>query len=188
MASSSTLLSLALLLLSASCAHAAGGGFKNIHMYMHAITSGTNATMYAVVPPLAAAGNTSFGEIQLLDNELRDGADPATSSLLGRLQGIVAYAGLVSPPGMLTSMSFVFTAGKYNASTLVMMGTIVNINNTFERPLVGGTGAFRMTSGYCIISNGTRLTTVSSVFDVNLYVKMERNLSLKEEGNLALDA
>ncbi|CAM0908219.1 unnamed protein product [Alopecurus aequalis] len=182
MTSSSTLLSL-VLLLSASYAHA--GGFKNIALYMHATTSGANATMYAVVPPLAAAGSTSFGKIQLLDHELRDGADPVNSSLLGRLQGIVAYAGLVTPPGAQTVMTFVFTAGKYNGSTLVMVGTILDLTAvSFERPLVGGTGAFRMSRGYCITSNGTKLTPVSNVYNINLYVKMERNLFMKMEGEM----
>ncbi|CAM0908340.1 unnamed protein product [Alopecurus aequalis] len=177
MTSSSTLFSLVLLLLSASYAHA--GGFKNIALYMHATTSGANATMFVVVPPLAAAGSTPFGAIQLLDHELRDGPDPANSLLLGRFQGIVTYAGLVSPPGMQTAMSFVFTAGKYNGSTLVMVGTILSVTESFERPLVGGTGAFRMSRGYCIISNMTRLTPESSVFNVNLVVKMEKNLFMK---------
>ncbi|CAM0908407.1 unnamed protein product [Alopecurus aequalis] len=173
---SSALLPLVLLLASSSAwgmAHAEAGGLKQILMYMQAFT-GPNATTLTVVPPLLG-GNTTFGRIQFIDNELRDGPDPTNSLLIGRFQGFTANAGIVTPPGTQTVITFVFTAGQYSGSTLSMVGTIVSVNGTFERPIVGGTDKFRMARGYCIIKASSRPTPLSTVFEVNLSLKMEGN-------------
>ncbi|XBI23496.1 hypothetical protein VPH35_048731 [Triticum aestivum] len=96
-------------------ARACGGGLKHIHLYMHETFTGPNATLFAVVPPLVGVGdNTSmFGLVGVLDDELRDGPHPSNSSLVGRFQSLFAFAGLVTPPGMQTATSLVFTAGEH---------------------------------------------------------------------------
>lgn len=49
-------------------------GLKHIHMYMH--------ETFAVPSPLGA--NASFERVGVVDNELRDGLDPKSSSVVGR--------------------------------------------------------------------------------------------------------
>jgi AcrR family transcriptional regulator len=110
---------------------------------------------------------------RVLDDELRDGPDPSNSSLVGRFQGIVAFAGLVSPPGMQSAITFVFTAGKHGGSTLAMLGTVQSFESAFERAVVGGTGAFRMARGYCVMNAVSNPALESVVYEVNLFVKMD---------------
>ncbi|KAF7027083.1 hypothetical protein CFC21_039155 [Triticum aestivum] len=178
------LLSLVFLLASTAAwgmAHAHGGGLKHIHLYMHETFTGPNATLFAVVPPLLGVGdNTSmFGMVGVLDDELRDGSDPSNSSLVGRFQSLFAFAGLVTPPGMQTATSLVFTAGEHAGSTLVMVGSIVSSEGPYETAVVGGTGAFRMARGYCVLKAVWSPTPVSTVYEVNLLVKMEGKLLAK---------
>ncbi|KAM0829987.1 hypothetical protein ACQ4PT_066524 [Festuca glaucescens] len=141
-------------------------------MYMHETLAGPAATTVTVAPsPLD--GNVTFGTIGMVDLELRDGPDPSNSSLMGRCQGMFAFAGHVSPPGMLTTVNFVFTAGEHEGSTLAILGTIMSFEHSFERAVVGGTGAFRMARGYCITAAVAKPTPESVVYEVDLFVKMD---------------
>ncbi|CAM0878526.1 unnamed protein product [Alopecurus aequalis] len=178
MTSSLLFLSLVILLAKSSggvllvVAHGNGAGLTHIHLYMHKTFLGPNATTMTVVPS-RLGGNASFGAIGVLDNDLRDGPDLSNSSLVGRFQGIFAFAGLASPPGMQSVTSFVFTAGEHNGSTLAMVGTIMSFEGDFERAVVGGTGAFRMARGYCVMKTVSTPTPESMVNEVNLFVKMD---------------
>jgi hypothetical protein len=184
MTASSILLALVLLLATSTATtgsgHRAAGsgdgnhGLTHIHLYMHETSRGPNDTLFAAVPPRQGwGGNTTFGMVGVLDDELRDGPDPSNSSLVGRFQGIVAFAGLVSPPGMQSAITFVFTAGKHGGSTLAMLGTVQSFESAFERAVVGGTGAFRMARGYCVMNAVSNPALESVVYEVNLFVKMD---------------
>ncbi|KAI5004413.1 hypothetical protein ZWY2020_031656 [Hordeum vulgare] len=177
------LLSLVFLLASSSAwgMARARGGLKHIHLYMHETFTGPNATLFAVVPPLG--DRTRFGMVGVLDDELRDGPDPSNSSLVGRFQSLFAFAGLVTPPGMQTVTNLVFTAGEHAGSMLVMVGSIVSSEGPYETAVVGGTGAFRMARGYCVLKAVWSPTPVSTVYEVNLLVKMERILLAKMDAS-----
>uniref|UniRef100_A0ACD5WNU6 Uncharacterized protein n=1 Tax=Avena sativa TaxID=4498 RepID=A0ACD5WNU6_AVESA len=145
MTSSSLLLSLVLLLASSVGAHVAVAGehgLTHIHAYLHEILSGPNATTVAVAQS-PSGGNATFGRLGVLDLEVRDGPDLSSSSIVGRYQGIFAFADSVSPPGILTTVNVVFTAGEHGGSTLAILGRIGSFEDPFERAVVGGTGAFR---------------------------------------------
>ncbi|XBJ06688.1 hypothetical protein VPH35_012319 [Triticum aestivum] len=157
------LLSLVFLLATSS---ARAGGFKHIHLYMHETFTGPNATLFSVVPPLHRGDNARFGMVGVLDDELRDGPDPRNSSLIGRFQSLFAFAGLVTPPGMQTATSLVFTAGEHAGSMLVMVGSIVSSEGPYETAVVGGTGTFRMARGYCVLKAVWSPTPESTVYEV----------------------
>ncbi|KAI5018625.1 hypothetical protein ZWY2020_043513 [Hordeum vulgare] len=127
---------------------AGNGGMTHLHFYFHEIyTAGPNGTTAAVASPPAGAGGSSFGfgSVSVVDDMLREGADPA-SRLIGRAQGLTAAASL-SEGAITTLLNFVFTDGPYNGSTLALFGRAV-LGSVMERPIVGGTGAFRMARGY----------------------------------------
>ena len=129
-------------------AAAGNGGMTHLHFYFHEIyTAGPNGTPAAVAsPPAGASGSAfGFGYVGVVDDMLREGADPA-SRLIGRAQGLTAGASL-SEGAITTLLNFVFTGGPYNGSTLAMFGRAV-LGSVMERPIVGGTGAFRMARGY----------------------------------------
>ncbi|KAK1322869.1 hypothetical protein QJS10_CPA02g00580 [Acorus calamus] len=66
-----------------------------------------------------------------------------TSKLIGRAQGQYIYASSKDTIRLAMAMTFVFVEGKYNGSTLMVMGR----NNPFlrmrEMAVVGGSGQFR---------------------------------------------
>ena len=144
-------------------------GLTHIHLYMHETFAGPNATAIVTVPsPLGA--NATFGVVGVLDDELRDGPDPKSSSLVGRYQGFFAGAGLVSPPGMQSAINFVFTAGEHAGSTLVMVGSIVSSEGPYETAVVGGTGAFRMARGYYLLKLLGQMSPATAVSEVDFFV------------------
>ncbi|EAZ04718.1 hypothetical protein OsI_26878 [Oryza sativa Indica Group] len=175
---------LLLVLLAASSAAgedvaAAGGRDKltRIRVYMHERFAGANATALAVVlSPLGA--NEAFGRVAVLDDELRDGPDRASSALIGRFQGVVAgtsLPGTAPPASFQSAISLVFTAGEHAGSTLSMVGPVLGFAGAIERPLVGGTGAFRMARGYCVMTAAAAASTaVSVVFETDLFVLLHK--------------
>uniref|UniRef100_A0A0E0EXG1 Dirigent protein n=1 Tax=Oryza meridionalis TaxID=40149 RepID=A0A0E0EXG1_9ORYZ len=143
-----------LLVLAAAAAAAegvAGAGMTHLHFFIHEVfTAGPNATTATVVAPPARSdgGSSSFGFVGVVDDMLREGADPA-SRLVGRAQGVTAGTSLAD--GAITTMlNLVFTEeGPYAGSTLQVFGRAV-LGTVMERPVVGGTGKFRMARGYTL--------------------------------------
>ncbi|CAD6260500.1 unnamed protein product [Miscanthus lutarioriparius] len=110
--------------------------------------------------------NSSFGSVGVLDDELRVGRDRA-SELVGRFQGIVVGTDVDGGAEFLTSFTCVFTAGEYKGSTLSMQGPVLGFNGTIERPLVGGTGKFRLARGYSLfklLGNPTPATVLFEMY------------------------
>uniref|UniRef100_A0A0E0BA57 Dirigent protein n=2 Tax=Oryza TaxID=4527 RepID=A0A0E0BA57_9ORYZ len=131
-------------------AAADGGRTTHLHFYMHEFfNGGPNGTTARVAPP-ARSGGSLFGFVSVVDDALREGADPA-SRLVGRAQGLAAGTSLAD--GSVTTMlDFVFTDGPYKGSTVAAFGVGLPLPGgaAMERPVVGGTGAFRMARGYTL--------------------------------------
>ena len=114
---------------------------------------------------------STFGDLQVFDNPLREGADPS-STLIGRARGLVVSASLDNS-GMVAITEFVFSNyGKYSGSTLASQGHL-----TFpilsERSIVGGTGVLRFARGYFttqVISSTSDLGV--ALFDLHLTTKL----------------
>ncbi|KAL6883714.1 hypothetical protein ACP4OV_011128 [Aristida adscensionis] len=141
----------ALLLFFLFISSAAGdGGATHLHFFFHELYSGgPNGTTVEVSPPRSGNKNGSFfGTVTVVDDVLREGADPA-SRVLGRGQGLTAGVSL-DDGALLTLLDLVFTEGPYNGSTLQVFGRAL-LGTVMERPIVGGTGAFRMARGYALI-------------------------------------
>uniref|UniRef100_A0A0E0M7E2 Dirigent protein n=1 Tax=Oryza punctata TaxID=4537 RepID=A0A0E0M7E2_ORYPU len=142
-----------LLVLAAASAAAAdgigsgGGGMMHLHFFFHEVfTAGPNGTTATVAAP-ARSGGSFFGFVGVVDDMLREGADPA-SRLVGRAQGVTAGTSLAD--GAITTMlNLVFTEGPYAGSTLQVFGRAL-LGTVMERPVVGGTGKFRMARGYTL--------------------------------------
>ncbi|KQK15142.1 dirigent protein 21 [Brachypodium distachyon] len=166
----------------AAAARPGGGPYTHIRFYMHETVSGRDATLLrSVQSPLG--GDSMFGSVNVLDNELRDGPDRSCSRLLARLQGLFVGAGLVSPPGLMSSLNVVFTAGKLRGSTLALLGPVLDFEAPVERALVGGTGVFRMARGYSImtsVGNYTMSGAVVLVDRIDLFVKIPRWATIME--------
>ncbi|XBI17727.1 hypothetical protein VPH35_059704 [Triticum aestivum] len=84
------------------------------------VAAGSRSPATCVVPAGAGGSAFGFGYVGVVDELLREGADPA-SRLIGRTQGLTTGASL-SEVAITTLLNFVFTDGPYNGSTLAMFG------------------------------------------------------------------
>ncbi|KAK3019129.1 hypothetical protein RJ639_004121 [Escallonia herrerae] len=120
---------------------------SHLHFYFHDIVGGKNPT--AILVAQATTTNTSatgFGMVVMIDDPLTVGPEPS-SKLIGRAQGIYASASQIET-GLLMVLNYVFVEGKYNGSTLSILGRNPVFSTVREMPIVGGSGIFRFARGY----------------------------------------
>ncbi|CAN4103287.1 unnamed protein product [Withania somnifera] len=103
------------------------------HFYFHDIVSGKNPTAVQIAQSnITAQSPTFFGF--------------PNSTIVGRAQGIYGSADK-NEVGLLMTLNFVFTTGKYNGSTLSVLGRNPVFHQYREMPIVGGSGVFRFAQG-----------------------------------------
>ncbi|CAN6236584.1 unnamed protein product [Urochloa humidicola] len=148
MAAAARCSSVLLVLLLACCvaaSAAADEALTHLHFYFHEVNAGApNATVVNVASLHRNA--STFGDVNVFDNALREGPDPA-SRLIGRAQGVAVHASL-DESGGLTAIDFVFSDyGDYSGSTLATLGHL-SVSGPSERSIVCGTGRLRFARGY----------------------------------------
>ncbi|KAL3828894.1 hypothetical protein ACJIZ3_017696 [Penstemon smallii] len=119
--------------------------FSHFRVYWHDILSSRVPTSVQVVKPPPNVPN-GFGLVNMIDNPLTLGPD-LSSKGVGKAQGFYALASQ-EEVALLMAMNFVFTEGKYNGSTITILGRNAVMNNVREMPVIGGSGLFRFASGY----------------------------------------
>ncbi|XP_010520009.1 PREDICTED: dirigent protein 22-like [Tarenaya hassleriana] len=142
---------------------------SHLHFYFHDVLSGQNPT--AVRVAAAAMTNTSrsfFGSVMMMDDPLTLLPDPK-SKTIGYAQGIYASASQTEV-GLLMVLNFVFKEGKYNGSTLSVLGRNAVFSGIREMPIVGGSGAFRFARGYAKAkTHSLDMNTGDAVVEYNVY-------------------
>ncbi|KAM7273462.1 hypothetical protein ACFE04_028126 [Oxalis oulophora] len=113
-------------------------------VYWHDIYSGKNPTVVQVVMP--PKNSNGFGSVAMIDDPLTMKPD-VNSKLVGRAQGFYAVAAQ-HEVGLLMSMNFAFMEGKYNGSTIAILGKNSVLSKVREMSVVGGSGLFRFARGY----------------------------------------
>ncbi|KAL2477087.1 Dirigent protein 21 [Forsythia ovata] len=120
-----------------------------LHFYVQDELSGPNKTVWEVSRSnITSISPTSFGQVRVLDDLLTAGPEK-NSTKLGRAQGLITFADL-NESALAMNINFVFSTGKYNGSTLCVLGRNPILGMDRELPIVGGTGVFRMARGYSI--------------------------------------
>ncbi|KAK4377354.1 hypothetical protein RND71_003650 [Anisodus tanguticus] len=140
-----------------------------LHFYFHDIVSGKNPTAV----PIAQANSTSysptgFGQLAVLDDRLTTGPE-INSTTIGRAQGIVGAASL-DEFSLLMSLNFVFTKGKYNGSTLSLLGRNAVLHEYREMPIVGGSGVFRLARGVATAKTHVLRNNGDAIVEYNVVV------------------
>ncbi|WVZ87604.1 hypothetical protein U9M48_034215 [Paspalum notatum var. saurae] len=144
MAAAGALTTLLLVLLACSAAGAAKE-LTHFQFYFHEVRTGAPNETSVLVASQYKNG-TTFGDLKVFDNALREGADPS-SLLIGRARGLGVTASLDNS-GALTTIEFVFSDyGMYTGSTMATVGHFI-MTDTAERSIVGGTGMLRFARGY----------------------------------------
>ncbi|KAF3338424.1 Dirigent protein 19 [Carex littledalei] len=143
---------------------------SHFRFYWHDILSGPNPTAVTVAEaPGTNTSSTFFGLVAVIDDALTVGPD-ANSKVVGRAQGLYASAGLKNV-GLLMLENFVLTDGKYNGSTISIMGHNPIFSAEREMPIVGGSGLFRFARGYVQLRTYWFDTkSLDAVVEYNVYV------------------
>ncbi|KAK3028464.1 hypothetical protein RJ639_040033 [Escallonia herrerae] len=141
-----------------------------LHFYFHDIVGGKNPTAVLVAQANTTfTSPTLFGLVSMMDDALTVGPEP-DSKIVGRAQGIYGSAGL-EEFGLLMTLNFVFTEGKYNGSTLSVLGRNPVFHEYREMPIVGGSGVFRVARGVATAKTiWLNLTTGDAVVEYQVMV------------------
>lgn len=84
----------------------------------------------------------------MIDDALTIKAD-RDSEVVGRAQGMYSFAAQ-NDFALLMVVTFCFSQGKYNGSSLSMLGRNHVADGAREMPIVGGSGRFRFARGYAL--------------------------------------
>ncbi|XP_015878884.3 dirigent protein 22-like [Ziziphus jujuba] len=142
---------------------------SHFRLYWHDIYSGSSPTALRLVRPPNNATGTSFGAITIIDDPLTQGPE-LSSKLLGRAQGFYAQASQ-QQVGLLMVMNFAFTQGKYNGSTITVLGRNPVFDKVREMPVIGGSGLFRFARGYAQLRTYRfNQSTGDAIVEYNVYV------------------
>ncbi|XP_059668550.1 dirigent protein 22-like [Cornus florida] len=143
---------------------------SHLHFYFHDIVSGRNPTAVRIAEAaMTNSSITGFGMVAMIDDPLTVRPE-LSSKQVGRAQGIYASASL-SEIGLLMVLNFAFMEGKYNGSTLSVLGRNTVLSTVREMPVVGGSGLFRFARGYAQAKTHTfDLRSGDAVVEYNVYV------------------
>jgi hypothetical protein len=120
---------------------------SHLKFYWHDTLSGKNPTTVTIIPPSLKLNTTTyFGSVNMFDDPLTLGPQ-LSSKLVGKAQGFYASASQ-DDFGFLMAMNLAFIEGKYNGSSITILGRNSGINKVREMPVVGGSGLFRFARGY----------------------------------------
>ncbi|KAH7864797.1 hypothetical protein Vadar_034003 [Vaccinium darrowii] len=119
----------------------------HLHFYFHDIVSGKNPTAVKIAEAQSFPG-IGFGSTFIIDDPLTEGPE-LTSKLVGRAQGMYALASQNNPE-LLMVINYEFVEGKYNGSSISVLGRNPVMHDVRELPVVGGSGLFRLARGYAL--------------------------------------
>jgi len=142
---------------------------SHFKFYWHDILSGPNPTSIPVVLPPSNKSTTAFGLINMIDNPLTLGPK-LSSKMVGRAQGLYGSASQQGL-GLMMVMNFAFMEGKYNGSTITVLGRNSVFSKVREMAVISGTGLFRFARGYVQATTHTvDFKTGDAVVEYNVYV------------------
>ncbi|KAK4438162.1 Dirigent protein 21 [Sesamum alatum] len=122
-----------------------------LHFYIQDLLAGEKKRVYEVArADITSNSTTSFGLVHVLDDLITAGPD-YYSEPIGRAQGLITYADL-EESALAMNVNFVFTSGRFDSSTISVLGRNPTKNQQREVAVVGGTGVFRSARGYAITS------------------------------------
>lgn len=180
MAAKAVLLLLLSVLLAAEAAD--DGTTTHLSFFMHDIVSGSNPTAVKVIKgpgsTTAPVLGMAFGDTTVVDDALTEASSPS-SAAVGRMQGIYMLSSQ-SGAALMVCANLLLTSGDHNGSTIAVLGRDDTDADVRELAVVGGTGKFRMASGYV-------LWKTSSMSGADATVKLDVYLTTGG-GNGTIDA
>jgi hypothetical protein len=144
-----------------------------MRLFMHDMLTGPDATAMGVVNgtgPVILGGESPlrFGQVVMFDDPVTEEPSP-TSRTLGSAQGFYAFASMHGP-AFLFCMNVVLTEGPYSGSTFTVVGHDNTVDRIRELPVVGGTGMFRMATGYVLWRTSSWELYNNAVLDLDVFI------------------
>lgn len=103
-----------------------------------------------------------------------------TSKQVGRAQAVMAFAS-EDDVAVLMAINLAFTEGKYNGSTVTVLGRNMVFTELREMPVAGGTGVFRFATGYVKTSTHTPwILKPGSSYSNTLFMCSTTEISLED--------
>ncbi|KAL4187927.1 hypothetical protein AMTRI_Chr09g41570 [Amborella trichopoda] len=122
---------------------------SQIEFYMHDLLVAEKPTAVIVAEANTTKSSpTLFGQVVVVDDPLTEGPE-LTSQVIGKAQGLYAPSSQ-SEISLFEAVNFVFTEGKFNGSTLTVMGRNPILHTVRELSIIGGSGTFRLAHGYIL--------------------------------------
>ncbi|XP_061346366.1 pterocarpan synthase 1-like [Gastrolobium bilobum] len=143
----------------------------HLHFYLHDVITGPNPSVVTVAEPLKDKSNSPlpFGTVVMIDDRLTVAPEP-DSELVGKAQGFYASSSQ-DGVGLTMTITFVFTEGTHNGSTLSLLGRNMLDFPVREMPIVGGTGDFRFARGFAQAkTHSLDFTTGNGIEEFDVYV------------------
>ncbi|XP_071719293.1 dirigent protein 11-like [Rutidosis leptorrhynchoides] len=91
------------------------------------------------------------------------------SKIVGRAQGMHVASDQESF-SIVMALSFEFTDGEYNGSTLSLLGRNQVLFPKNEIPIVGGSGVFRFSLGYAIMQTFKFIPNLYGILEMDFYI------------------
>ncbi|RDX68600.1 Dirigent protein 19, partial [Mucuna pruriens] len=137
--------------------------------YWHDVVSGPKPSSIQVVSSPLKKSSTGFGKVNIIENPLTLGPQ-LNSKLVGKAQGFYALTSQ-SEITLLMAMNLAIMEGKYNGSTITILGRNPVYSKEREMPVIGGSGLFRFARGYAQLrTHWFSPTTGDAIVEYNLYV------------------
>ncbi|KAK8360271.1 hypothetical protein V6Z12_A04G152200 [Gossypium hirsutum] len=114
---------------------------SHLHFYFPDVVFGKNATVVRVTTSTNRSSSLLFSDVFFIDDLLTTEPD-VNLRMVGKTQGAYALVSL-NELSLLMVISFAFTKGKYNSSTLSVLRCNEIFSAVREMPIVGESGLFR---------------------------------------------
>lgn len=140
---------------------------SQLHFNFHDKVGGHNPTAVQVASAPSNKSPLGFGTVMVMDDPLTEGPEP-TSNPVGRAQGLHVSASQETM-ALLMAMNFAFLDGKYNGSSLTVLGRNTLLSDVREMPVVGGSGLFRFARWYAL-AHTHQFDAETAIVEYNVYV------------------
>lgn len=140
----------------------------HLHFYFHDIPSGKDPSAVKIAGTPNPSG---FGDTYMIDDALTEGPE-ISSKLIGKAQGMYALASKQEDMALLMVICYEFSEGKYNGSSISVLGRNPVMHVAREMPIVGGSGVFRWARGYAVAHTvWADYKTGDATVEYNVYVQ-----------------
>ncbi|KAJ3669245.1 hypothetical protein LUZ60_011195 [Juncus effusus] len=140
----------------------------HLHFYLHDTLSGPHPSAVRVTDPNSTL-SLSFGDIVVFDDPLTKQPN-LNSTIIGRAQGYYAHISKEDFTLMMV-MNLIFLEGKFNGSSLQVIGKNSILEKVREFPILGGSGLFRGSRGWVLDKTySVDPNTGDGIFEFNVFI------------------